>query len=139
MRIEVNYQSLKDLERDYRSAGPRFYREGKKLLVDTARDGKDTAKRIAKVTSGRHAKRYSNTFSSDRSAQAFVGFGGGEIKASYGPEPIGQGLLAPILENGSIHNPAHNNLAQSQDIIRPGFYRGVDALIDGLFQPDGDA
>ena len=58
------------------------------------------------------------------------------MRAEYGPEPRGQGKLAPILENGSRNNPPHNNLDQSLDLIRPKFQRDVDRMLDGLFWPE---
>ena len=35
----------------------------------------------------------------------------------FGPTARGQGLLAPILEDGSRNNPAHNDVHQAADIV----------------------
>ena len=71
------------------------------------------------------------------SAAAFVGLGGGEITAAYGPDSsLPQGGMS--FEEGSRNQPPHNDLANSLDLIRPKFHRDVNELVDGLFWAGGD-
>ncbi|WP_300680757.1 hypothetical protein [Nocardioides sp.] len=134
MRITVEHQGLIDLEEDLKKAGPEFYRRGKRLIADVAKDGAATSKRIARWTSRAHARKYPAKISASKVEMARSG-GTGSISAEFGPLPEGQGLLAPILEGGSRNNPAHNNLAQATDTVLPRFEREVQALLDHLFWP----
>lgn len=134
MRANVSYEGLRDLESDLRKIGPMFYREGAKVIRENVSEGGKTARRIAKWTSGTHARLYPTTITWDRSLGVGAAFGA--LRAEYGPEHRGQGMLAPILENGSINNPPHNNLLQAMDLGRPKLYRDVDHLLDRLFWPE---
>jgi hypothetical protein len=82
-------------------------RELPDLVRSNAREGNAVASEFARVSSGTHARLYPDTFSAERIAP---------LMWEYGPESRGQGHLAPILENGSRNNRAHNNLTRSADI-----------------------
>lgn len=131
MRVHVDYSGTRDLESDMREVPAGFYRGGARVVRDNVADGGRTARRIARWTSGRHAKLYPSTITWDRALG--VDAAAGRLHGSYGPEPRGQGKLASILENGSRNNPPHNNLDQSLDLIRPKFHRDTDRLLDSLF------
>jgi hypothetical protein len=134
VRVE---HGIGDLTNDLIQIPARFYRGGRQVVTAAASDGGRTARRTARWTAGRHAKLYPKAITWDR-ATTYSGFGGGEIKAEFGPVMIGQGLLADYLENGSRNNPPHNDLANAQDLIRPSFHRGVDHLLTDLFWAGGD-
>lgn len=133
MRIHVNHQGLKDLQRDLENAPAKLYREAREVIRDGVRVGRDEAQRLARVHAGRgHAKRYPSSMTADRNPQTYQGYGGGQIKASYGPEPIGQGLLAPILEDGTRNNRPQHNLDKSLDFIRPIFHDEIGKILDHI-------
>lgn len=94
--------------------------------------GNTLAKDFAKRSSGKHAKLYAREFTSAMIPSLF-GVGSRVISVQYGPEARGQGLLAPILENGSRNNKPHLNLARSADVIGPAFAGEVRRLPDRWF------
>lgn len=108
------------------AAAPAELRNGRaRIARGGAEDGNRTGKRIARRRYGRgHAREYASHFTVERR---------GPGRYEFGPEARGQGLLAPILERGSINNPAHLNLEQAADLMQPGLYRSVDSWLDGLF------
>ena len=133
MRIRVEH-TLDGLARDFKRIPADFYRNGRKVVAKNARDGGLTARRIAKHTAGTHGKYYPGDITWDRSGRAFVGFGGGEIAAEYGPDSSRpQGRMH--FETGSRNQPPHRDLEQSLDLIRPAFHRDVDHLVADLFWP----
>lgn len=127
---------LDDLYRDLARIPPAFYREGRKIVSEGARVGNSLAKDNARRSSGTHARLYPRAFTADR-AHAYTG-PVGKIIADYGPEPRGQGLLAPILENGSRNNPPHGDLRRSADVIGPALHGETRRMLDGFFWPGGD-
>lgn len=94
--------------------------------------GNSLAKDFARETSGRHARKYPGTFSAEM-GKTFRGFGAQVFSGEYGPAARGQGLLAPILENGSRNNPPHFNLARSADMVGPALAGEVRRLPDRWF------
>lgn len=136
MRIRVQHEGIADLERDLRQIPAQFYRDGSRVVRESVRDGGQTARRIARWTARRHGKRYPMAITWDRSTSNFVGFGGGSMQASYGPDSsLPQGGMS--FEEGSRHQKPHHDLANSLDLIRPKFHRDVDELVGGLFWPGG--
>lgn len=136
MRVSVEHD-LGDLASDLAAIGPNLYRQGRRVVQQNAAEGGRTARRIAKWTADAHGKLYPRAITWDRSAAAYIGFGGGEISAAYGPDSsLPQGGMS--FEGGSRNQPAHNDLANSQDLIRPKFHRDVDHLLDDLFWAGGD-
>lgn len=134
-RVSVTH-GIGDLARDLSRVPPELYRKGTRVVAKNARDGGMTARRIAKWTAGAHGKHYPKAITWDR-GRAFLGFGGGQMVAEYGPDSSRpQGGMS--FEDGSRNQPPHNDLAQSRDLIRPAFHRDVDHLIDDLFWPGGD-
>jgi hypothetical protein len=135
MRVSVKHEDLIQLEKDLSAVPIRLYREGKRIVTENARDGGQTARRIAKYTARRHGRDYPMAITWD-SASALVAFGGGAIKAAYGPDSSRpQGGMS--FEEGSRHQPPHHDLANSLDLIRPKFHRDIDGLLGSLFEPGG--
>lgn len=99
---------------------------------EAGRLGNSLAKDYARESSGRHARKYPGTFSAEMK-QTFRGFGSQIFVTEYGPRATGQGLLAPILENGSRNNKPHFNLLRSADQIGPAFAREVGELPNRWF------
>lgn len=131
--------NVDDLASDLTKIAADFKAGAPKRVGDSAREGNAEAKRIARARYGKgHARKYPGTFTSERMSP-FLGFGVGVYAAEYGPVARGQGNLAPILERGSINNPAHHNLDQSADLCGPKFARDMLDFADGLFWPGGDA
>lgn len=136
MRVSVTHH-LGDLERDMQQVSVELYKGGRRVVQDAARDGGQSARRIAKWTAGEHGKHYPKAITWDRSAHSFIGFGGGSISAAYGPDSsLPQGGME--FEEGSRNQKPHNDLANSLDLIRPKFHRDTDHLLRGLFWPGGD-
>lgn len=133
MRVVVKHESIDELEADLRSVPRRLYRDGKRIVTENARDGGQTARRIAKYTAGRHGKYYPASITWD-SASALLFGDGGQIKAEYGPDSSRpQGGME--FEEGSRNQPPHHDLANSLDLIRPKFHRDVDGMLGSLFEP----
>jgi hypothetical protein len=104
----------------------------RETVRDGIRLGNSLAKDFARESSGRHARKYPGTFSSEMH-KTFRGFGAQIFSGEYGPAARGQGLLAPILENGSRNNKPHFNLTRSADMIGPAFAGEVRRLPDRWF------
>lgn len=131
MRVVCRHEDIQILADDFAAVPKRLYREASKIITAEARDGGQTARRIAKYTARRHGKLYPASITWD-GATAFVGFGGGEIKAAYGPDS-GRPQGGMEFEEGSRNQPPHHDLANSLDLIRPKFNRDIDGLLGSLF------
>lgn len=114
MKVRVTH-TIGDLARDAREVVHQSRRDMRTAVRSAARDGNNLAKTYARESSGEHARLYPGTFTVGAVTQ-FAGADAGAIAVEYGPTLRGQGGLAPILENGSRNNPAHNNLAKSADL-----------------------
>lgn len=131
MRVVCKHEDIARLEKDLSAIPARMYREGKRIVTENARDGGQTARRIARFTARRHGRDYPNSITWD-SASALVAFGGGQIKAAYGPDSSRpQGGMS--FEDGSRNQPPHHDLANSLDLIRPKFNRDIDGMLGSLF------
>ncbi len=78
-RAHVSH-NLGDLQYDLERGPVDLYQGGGKIVGSAAREGGQTARRIAQWTSGQHAKKYPNSITWDRAPQTYLGFGGGQIK-----------------------------------------------------------
>lgn len=126
------HHSIGRLAADMADIPPRAAKDMRETVRDGIRVGNSLAKDFARDTSGRHAKKYPGTFTS--SMNRTLVFGGVNVfSGEYGPQARGQGLLAPILENGSRNSPPHFNLARSADMIGPAFAGEVRRLPDRWF------
>lgn len=133
MRVHVEH-SIGELAADCAKVPVDLYREGARVVKEGARVGGNVARDNARRTVGKHGKHYPSAITWDRSARAFVGFGGGSIQAEYGPDPARrQGGMS--FEFGSRNQPPHLDLAKSADLIGPAFAREVSEMVDGLFWP----
>lgn len=131
MRVVCRHEDVQILSDDLAAVPKRLYREGSKIVTENARDGGQTARRIAKFTARRHGKYYPASITWDR-ATAYLGGAGGEIHASYGPDSSRpQGGME--FEEGSRNQPPHHDLANSLDLIRPKFIRDIDGMLGSLF------
>jgi hypothetical protein len=130
-RVLVRH-GIDDLASDLAEIPARAVAEMRGIVREGAQVGNSLAKDFARESSGTHARKYPGTFSAEM-LSGFVGFGSRVIQAEYGPRATGQGLLAPILENGSRHNKPHFNLARSADIIGPALLGEVDRAVERWF------
>lgn len=129
MNVTVRH-TLRDFEDDQRDVARRADRDMRDCVHDGIRAGNEIAKGYAREKNGSnsHARKYPGTFSA-RMGSSFHGFGSSAYTGEYGPFPSGQGLLAPILENGSRSgNAPQMNLARSADRIGPSFAQEVALL-----------
>lgn len=129
MKVTVHH-TLRDFADDQKDVAKRADVDMRNTVRDGARAGNEIAKAYAreKNGSGSHSRKYPGTFSSEMTG-SFRGFGASVYSAEYGPRHAGQGMLAPILENGSRSgNAAQMNLARSADRIGPSFAQEVRAL-----------
>jgi hypothetical protein len=110
----------RDLQEIRREAKPKFAN----VVRETAKEGNEDAKRYARASSGTHARKYPGTFTAERT---------GPLAYEYGPNARGQGLLAPILENGSINNPPHLDLAKSADPLPNRMELRLGVVMSELF------
>lgn len=135
-RISVHH-TLDDLESDQRKVARRAHQDMRDTVLAGVRAGNELAKDYAREKNGprSHSRLYPGTFSA-RMGNAFHGFGTSTYTGEYGPLPKGQGMLAPILENGSRNgNQPQQNLARSADRIGPSFAAEVARLPDSWFWP----
>lgn len=126
-----------DLEADLRYIARTARGDMRDVVRDGIRAGNELAKDFAKAKNGprSHSRKYPGTFSTEMHSGG--GLFGNVISGEYGPRPAGQGLLAPILENGSRSgNAPQLNLARSADIIGPSFAQEVRGMLDRMFWPN---
>lgn len=131
MQIRVSH-SIGDVASDLRKIVMMVPGDLHRVVREGVRVGNTIARDNARATSGAHAKLYPQAFSSEMKVNGLGGLYAGE----YGPTPGGQGSLAPILENGSVNNPAHNNLARSADMAGSALQGEVRRLPDKWFWPE---
>lgn len=127
--------TLRDFEDDQRDIAKRAPVDMRACVLDGIRAGNELAKDFARSKNGpkSHSRKYPGTFSAEM-GKSFAGFGSSVFSGEYGPRPSGQGMLAPILENGSRSgNAPQLNLAKSADAIGPSFAQEVRALPDKWF------
>lgn len=128
MQVHVT-GSLADLAADCAGIVRRVPGDLRKTVRNGAKVGNVVARDFARVSSRQHAKLYPQKFSSEMTLNGLFGL----YAAEYGPTTGGQGNLAPILENGSVNNPAHNNLARSADLMGPALLGEVHKLTGEWF------
>lgn len=129
MKVTVTH-TLRDFEDDQKSVARRAERDMRACVRDGARAGNEIAKAYAREKNppGSHSWKYPGTFAAG-AVYGFRGFGASAYSAEYGPLARGQGILAPILENGArAANAPQMNLARSADRIGPSFAQEVRAL-----------
>lgn len=134
MRVSVTH-SLGDFADDQRDIAKRARVDMRQCVLDGVRAGNEIAKDYARSKNGpkSHSRKYPGTFSAEMGA-SFSGFGATVFSGEYGPRHSGQGMLAPILENGSRSgNHPQMNLARSADRIGPSFAQEVRTLPDKWF------
>lgn len=134
MKVRVVH-SLRDFADDQKSVAKTADHDMRACVREGAEAGNEIAKTLAREKNGTksHAKYYPATFAAT-GARAFRGFGGAAYQAEYGPLARGQGILAPILENGDrAENAPQMNLARSADRIGPSFAQEVRRLPDKWF------
>jgi hypothetical protein len=120
------------LAADMASIPPRAVKDMRATVREGIKVGNSLAKDFARQSSGTHARLYPREFTT--SMNRALTFGGVNIfSGEYGPEARGQGLLAPILENGSRNNKPHFNLTRSADMTGPAFAGEVRRLPDKWF------
>ena len=130
---------LDDLEADMRYIARTAPKDCRDTVRDGIRAGNELAKDSAKRNNGPPHKSASWKYPGTFSAEMHVGAGlfGNTYSGEYGPRHEGQGMLAPILENGSRKgNAAQLNLAKSADVIGPAFAQEVRRLVDRWFWPN---
>ena len=128
MKVNVTH-GLADLAADCVAITKRVPNDLRKTVREGAKVGNVVARDLARISSRKHARLYPRSFSSEMRVHGL----GGLYAAEYGPTTGGQGNLAPILENGSVNNPAHNNLARSADLMGPALLGETHRLTDEWF------
>lgn len=134
MKVSVHH-TLRDFADDQKDVAKRADRDMRATVREGARAGNEIAKTLAREKNppGSHSKQYPGTFAASP-VRGFSGFGGSAYQAEYGPLARGQGILAPILENGDRSaNAPQMNLARSADRIGPSFAQEVRGLPDKWF------
>ncbi len=122
LSIRVTH-TVDQLDRDASRLPKRFAVGMAKVLRTNAREGNQQAKSYAKESSGKHGKHYPNAFSYEAR---------GPFEWEYGPdESKPQGGMS--FENGSVNQPAHNDLARSADVIGKQLQGDVSDELDKLF------
>lgn len=139
-RVHVAH-GIDDLLSDLRTIRRQVRPDGRKAVVRSLRLGNDEAKRLARAKNDRssHSRLYPGTFSVQMHSGVFGGGSlfGNVISGEYGPRPAGQGLLAPILENGSRSgNAAQQNLARSSDLAGEALQQNIRATAASWFWPE---
>ncbi|MDR7253710.1 hypothetical protein J2X46_002700 [Nocardioides sp. BE266] len=134
MKVSVHH-TLRDFADDQKDVAKRADRDMKACVREGARAGNEIAKDYAREKNppGSHSYKYPGTFAAG-AVRGFHGFGGAAYSAEYGPLARGQGILAPILENGDrSENAPQMNLARSADRIGPSFAQEARRLPDKWF------
>lgn len=135
MKIRVIH-GIDDLANDLRHIARTARKDMRDTVLDGIRAGNEVAKGNARTSnpSGSHSWKYPGTFGAEMHRGR--GLFGNVISGEYGPRHSGQGMLAPILENGVAgKNAPQNNLARSVDVIGPSFGMEVHRLPDRWFWP----
>ena len=121
---------LGDLIADMSAIPAKVKAEAPKVVRENTREGHRLAKVNAKVSAGKHGKRYPNAITT--ATARFSGFGATVYQGEYGPDSsLPQGGMS--FENGSRNQKPHLDLARSADKVRKSFGRDVDRMIDRLF------
>lgn len=136
--VGVTHDDIDELAADLLKIARGARKDMRGTVLDGIRAGNEVAKGYARTNNGpnSHSRKYPGTFSTTMHSGAFGGGSmfGNVISGEYGPRPAGQGMLAPILENGSRSgNRPQQNLARSTEIIGPSFAQEVHALPDRWF------
>lgn len=139
-RVHVAH-SIGDLVGDLRTIRRQVRPDGRKAVLSALRLGNKTAQGLARVKNDpdSHSRLYPGTFSAAMHGGAFGGGSlfGNVISGEYGPRPRGQGLLAPILENGSRSgNAPQQNLARSADRAGEALQQNVRTTARSWFWPE---
>ena len=121
---------LGDLVADMSGIPAKVRAEAPVVVRDNTREGMRLAKANAKVSAGKHGKRYPAAFSAETGR--FTGFGATVYQGEYGPD-ISRPQGGMSFEGGSRNQKPHLDLARSADRIRKSFVRDVVKLVDRLF------
>lgn len=132
--IRVEHSGITDLASDLRKIPPIAAKDMVGIVKQAARIGGLEARANAKRTAGAHGKHYPSAITWDRSASAFIGFGGGSYQAEYGPES-GKKQGEMSFEHGSRNQRPHLDLAKSADLVGPAMAGELRSAMDDWFWP----
>ena len=119
-----------DLVADMSAIPAKVRAQAPRVVRENTREGQRLAKVNAKVSAGKHGKRYPAAITAETAR--FSGFGATVYQGEYGPQSgLPQGEMS--FEFGSRNQKPHLDLARSADRVRKSFGRDVDRMIDGLF------
>ncbi len=122
MRISVTH-GIDDLATDLAAIPVRAAADLVDVVRSNAYQGKRVAKDFARVSAGKHGKRYHEAFSVDMRSP---------LSWEYGPDAAKpQGGMS--FEFGSRNQKPHLDLSRSADIQGPQFAKDVGDVIDELF------
>lgn len=123
LRISVEYEGLKRLQRDLERLSVNAAAGMTKVVRDAATAGNKAGKTSARVTAGSHGKLYHKAFTVDMVDA---------LTAEYGPDSAyDQGGMS--FETGSINQPPHNDVAKSVPHAARKLVSGVRGEIDKWF------
>lgn len=136
MRV-VTHHGLADLRSDLRTIQRQAPRAFRTVVLRNVRAGNNFAKNLARQANDAdsHSRKYPGTFGPEMHGGR--GLFGNTYSGEFGPRHAGQGMLAPILENGSRSgNAAQHNLARAADVIGPRFAGDVLDTAADFFWPE---
>jgi hypothetical protein len=116
---------------DYNNIVRRAPRDMKAVVREGIKTGNSVARDFARVSAGRHGKRYPNAITAEMKP-TFEGFGTAIYSGEYGPD-IAKPQGGMSFEFGSRNQKPHLDLARSADLIAPAFAQEVRLLPDRWF------
>lgn len=133
--------TIDDLHDDFRAIEHEAPRAMNNVVREGIRTGNTVAKDNARRENGTrsHSKKYPGSFSPEmHGSLSSIDSQARMHSGEYGPVAVGQGELAPILENGSRNgNKPQKNLARSADLIAGSFGREAGEAGERLFLEHG--
>lgn len=134
MRLRAR-NTLDALEHDLGAIAIRAAKDMQSTVRDGIRAGNVLAQDYAKVSAGKHGRRYPQAFSAEMRS-TFAGFGTRIVSGEYGPD-IAKPQGGMSFERGSRNQKPHLDLLRSADRIAPSFQMEVGRMADGLFRDFG--
>lgn len=125
----VDASDLYRLSRDLGSIGARASTTMYGVMREGATDIRDTWKRNARLTSGKHGRRYPDSITMDARIGTSIGF-------EIGPDPrLPQGGMS--FENGSVNQPPHLDGLRAVEEVGPRIHRRIDVALGYLLDGRG--
>lgn len=130
MQVRVQHD-IDDLANDLLGIAKKVKPEMKAVVREGIQTGNVVARDIARPLSGRHAKNYPKTFSSEMHGALSALTGGELISGEFGPAGGEQAFLP--LERGNRNTKPQLALARAADLIGPSFGQEVAGRTERWF------